>query len=233
MTPLLAEIIAICSAMGWAGDSVLVRFGLHQSNIFAAMLVSYSVSITCMWSYLIATTSLEFLKSPAMVYYVISGCMQPLFARALFYEGITRIGVARAVPLRGSEPLFATAIAIMVFHERPGWLVFFGTLLAMIYVATGRVSWLAPGRCAFADQRRVHFGGLAKSAQARVENYSRSVRRRGRRHHGFPDSPVGVCVQHQTRRAVSNWSAQLGIFPLRRLTGDPGAGCELHCSWAW
>ena len=130
MTPLLAEIIAICSAMGWAGDSVLVRFGLHQSNIFAAMLVSYSVSITCMWSYLIATTSLEFLKSPAMVYYVISGCMQPLFARALFYEGITRIGVARAGPLRGSEPLFATAIAIMVFHERPGWLVFFGTLLS-------------------------------------------------------------------------------------------------------
>ena len=59
MTPLFAEIIAICSAMGWAGDSVLVRFGLHQSNIFAAMLVSYSVSITCMWSYLIATTSLD------------------------------------------------------------------------------------------------------------------------------------------------------------------------------
>jgi len=38
-----------------------------------------------------------------MIYYVISGCMQPLFARALFYEGITRIGVARAGPLRGIE----------------------------------------------------------------------------------------------------------------------------------
>jgi len=77
---------------------VLVRFGLRQSNIFAAMLMSYAVSITCVWSYLIATTSLEFLTSPAMIYYVISGCMQPLFARALFYEGITRIGVARAGP---------------------------------------------------------------------------------------------------------------------------------------
>src|SRR6187399_3722825 len=106
--------------MGWAGDSVLVRFGLHQSNIFAAMLVSFAVSITCMWSYLIATTSLEFLTSPAMVYYVISGCMQPLFARALFYEGITRIGVARAGPLRGIEPLFAAAIAVLVLNEEPG-----------------------------------------------------------------------------------------------------------------
>lgn len=115
--------------MGWAGDSVLVRFGLRRSNIFAAMFVSYAVSITCMWSYLFATTSLGFLKSPAMIYYVISGCIQPLFARALFYEGITRIGVARAGPLRGIEPLFATAIALSFFHEQPGWPVVTGTIL--------------------------------------------------------------------------------------------------------
>jgi drug/metabolite transporter, DME family len=128
---LFAEIVAMFSAMGWAADSVLVRFGLRHSNIFAAMLVSYAVSISCMWSYLIATTSLEFLRSPAMIYYLISGCIQPLFARALFYEGITRIGVARAGPLRGVEPLFATAIAITIFHEQPGPLVFLGTILIM------------------------------------------------------------------------------------------------------
>jgi drug/metabolite transporter, DME family len=115
--------------MGWAADSVLVRFGLRRSNIFAAMLVSYTVSISCVWTYLLATTPLDFLKSPAMIYYLISGCIQPLFARALFYEGITRIGVARAGPLRGIEPLFATAIAVIVFHEQPGWPVVAGTLL--------------------------------------------------------------------------------------------------------
>lgn len=115
--------------MGWAADSILVRFGLRKSNIFAAMFVSYVVSVTCTWSYLIATTSLEFLKSPAMYYYVISGCIQPLFARALFYQGITRIGVARAGPLRGIEPLFATVIAVVLLREQPGWLVFLGTVL--------------------------------------------------------------------------------------------------------
>jgi drug/metabolite transporter, DME family len=140
LTPLFAEIVAIGSAMGWAADSVLVRFGLRKSNIFAAMLVSYVVSVTCMWTYLSATTRLEFLTSPAMIYYLISGCIQPLFARALFYEGITRIGVARAGPLRGSEPLFATAIAIVIFHEQPGWLVFFGTILivASLWLISGK-----------------------------------------------------------------------------------------------
>jgi len=137
---LFAEIVAISSAMGWAADSVLVRFGLRHSNIFAAMFISYAVSISCMWSYLIATTSLEFLKSRAMIFYLISGCMQPLFARALFYEGITRIGVARAGPLRGSEPLFGTAIAVMFFHERPGFLVLIGTIsiVGSLWVISGK-----------------------------------------------------------------------------------------------
>ncbi len=128
---LVAEITAILSAMGWASDAVLVRFGLRRSNIFAAMLMSFGVSITLMWSYLAVTTSFEFLSSPAMIYFVVSGCMQPLLARALFYEGITRIGVARAGPLRGTEPLFATIIGVIFLHEQPGVLVYLGTVLIM------------------------------------------------------------------------------------------------------
>jgi drug/metabolite transporter (DMT)-like permease len=137
---LFAEIVAICSALGWAGDSILVRFGLRKSNIFAAMLVSYTVSITCVWSYLIATTSLDFLKSPAMIYYGISGCIQPLLARALFYEGIIRIGVARAGPLRGVEPFFAALVAVTIFNEQPGWLVYLGTTLivASLWLISGK-----------------------------------------------------------------------------------------------
>ncbi|HYA27708.1 MAG TPA: DMT family transporter, partial [Acidobacteriota bacterium] len=121
-------------------DSVLVRFGLRKSNIFAAMLMSYTVSITCVWTYLITTRSLEFLRSPAMIYYLISGCMQPLFARALFYEGITRIGVARAGPLRGIEPLFAAAIAVLVLNEHPGLKVYAGTILivASLWLISGK-----------------------------------------------------------------------------------------------
>ena len=110
---------------------MLVRLGVRRSNIFAAMLMSYLVSVTCIWTYLVATTPLVFLRSRAMVYFLISGCLQPLFARALFYEGITRIGVARAGPLRGAEPLFATIIAVVLLHERPGIMVYLGTALIM------------------------------------------------------------------------------------------------------
>jgi DME family drug/metabolite transporter len=182
---LFAEIVAISSAMGWAADSVLVRFGLRHSNIFAAMFVSYAVSISCMWSYLIATTSLEFLKSPAMIFYLISGCMQPLFARALFYEGITRIGVARAGPLRGSEPLFATAIAIAIFHEQPGPLVFLGTILIM-----GSL-WLISGKQA-ADAKWRLMDTIFPIGAGLISAISQSLRKQALKI--IPDPFVAVAV---------------------------------------
>jgi len=170
LTAIFAEIVAICSAMGWAIDSVLVRFGLRRSNIFAAMLMSYAVSITCVWSYLIATTSLEFLKSPAMIYYVISGCMQPLFARALFYEGITRIGVARAGPLRGIEPLFAAGIALIVFDEEPGSRVYVGTVLIVASL------WLISGKQEH-DKRWRYFDALLPIGAALISAISQTLRK--------------------------------------------------------
>ena len=145
---MLAEIIAIFSAMGWAGDAVFVRLGTRKSNIFAAMLVSYAVSIALVWIYLLATTSLDFLRSPAMLYFLISGCLQPLFARALYYEGFSRIGVARAGPLRGAEPFFATAIAVTLLHEHPTLPVYIGTVLivASVWVISSRDSGQAKWR---------------------------------------------------------------------------------------
>ncbi len=144
---MFAEIVAIFSAMGWAGDSVLVRLGLRQSNIFAAMLVSYTVSVTCIWTYLLITTPLDFLHSTAMIYFLVSGCLQPLFARALYYQALTRIGVSRAGPLRGAEPFFAMAIAVTVLHEQPSLPVYVGTVLIVGSVwaissgQTGKSSW--------------------------------------------------------------------------------------------
>ena len=171
--------------MGWAIDSVLVRFGLRRSNIFAAMLMSYAVSITCVWSYLIATTSLEFLTSPAMIYYLISGCMQPLFARALFYEGITRIGVARAGPLRGIEPLFAAAIALIVFNERPGLQVYVGTVLIVASL------WLISGKQE-KGQRWRYLDALLPIGAALISAVSQTLRKQALKI--IPDPFVAVAM---------------------------------------
>ncbi len=166
------EIVAIFSAMGWAADSVLVRLGLQQSNIFAAMLVSYTVSVTCIWTYLLITTPLDFLYSPAMIYFFVSGCLQPLFARALYYEALTRIGVSRAGPLRGAEPLFATAIAVSILHEQPAVPVYVGTVLIV-----GSVWAISAGRSGTANWRLLD--ALFPLGAALVSAISQSLRKQG------------------------------------------------------
>ncbi len=203
--------------MGWASDSVLVRLGLRRSNIFAAMLMSFAVSTACMWSYLIATTSLEFLSSPAMLYFVISGCVQPLLARALFYEGITRIGVARAGPLRGTEPLFATIIGVSFLHEEPGALVYMGTILIMtsLWLISGQHDGAAKWRLldtAFPISCGVGFRYLAKLAQAGTENSTRSVCCRSDRHHGIANSIFDFCADYRQSPVAAHGTPGFFIF---------------------
>ena len=124
MTP---EIAALLSAMGWAGDSILVRKGARTSNVVAAAFFSYCVAAVFFWSYLAFYLSPRLLWSRAAVFFALAGCVQPLLARILFYMGITRMGVSRAGPLRGAEPLFALTLAVIYLRERPNVLIYAGT----------------------------------------------------------------------------------------------------------
>jgi drug/metabolite transporter (DMT)-like permease len=167
-----AELIALYSAMGWAGDAVLVRLGTKRSNIMAAMLVSYAVSVGCMAAYVLLTRPLDFFGSPAMGYFLMSGCLQPLFARALYYEGLIRIGVSRAGPLRGAEPLFASLIGVSLLHERPTALVYIGTVLIVASV------WLVSRRGSQQSNWRLRDAALPLAA-ALVSAVSQTLRKQG------------------------------------------------------
>src|SRR3989338_4859047 len=128
------ELIAILSAMGWAGDAILVRMGARTSNTYAAAFLSYSVSALFLWCYLLLFYPLRLLWSPATIYFLLSGCLQPLLTRILFYIGITRLGVSRAGPLRGTSPFFALVLAVLFLHERPTLPVYGGTVLIVASV---------------------------------------------------------------------------------------------------
>ena len=128
------EVIAVLSAMGWAGDAVLVRIGARTSNVIAAAFLSYAFAALLLWIYLFVYFPLDRLWSPATIYFLLSGCLQPLLARILYYIGITRIGVSRAGPLRGAEPLLSVSLAILFLHERPNSFVYWGATLIMASV---------------------------------------------------------------------------------------------------
>jgi len=145
------EFIAILSSMLWAADAVLVSLGARTSNVIGAAFLSYAFSAGAMWLVLSTYFPFERLASPATVYFLLSGCLQPLLARILYYSGITRIGVARAGPLRGVEPLLSVTLAILFLHERPSVNVYLGA--ALIVASVWLVLWRSEGdaRATFTD----------------------------------------------------------------------------------
>jgi len=183
------EVIAIVSAMGWAGDGVLVRMGARTSNIYAAAFLSYSVAAAALWAYLLATTPLHLLGSSATIYFVLSGCLQPLLARIFYYIAITRLGVSRAGPLRGISPLFALILAVIFLHERPPPAVYAGTLLVVASV------WLLSSRGSGGGDWRL-FDIVFPLAAALVAAVSQNLRRGGMLI--LPDPFVGAAVATTT-----------------------------------
>ncbi|MCH7914018.1 MAG: DMT family transporter [Deltaproteobacteria bacterium] len=125
------EFLAILSSIGWAADSILIRRGSQSSNIFGAAFLSYFVTTLCLWFYITLFSSLHLLWSSATIYFVLSGLLQPLLARILYYVGIQRLGVSRAGPLRGTGPLFAVIVAVIFLNERPNYFVYGGTILTV------------------------------------------------------------------------------------------------------
>ena len=115
--------------MGWAVDSILVRRGARNSSVLSAAFLSYVVTTILMWSYVALTFPLSIVWSRAAFYFMASGTLQPLLTRILLYIGIDRLGVARAMPLRGTGPLFSVAIAVLFLHERPSVSVYLGGIL--------------------------------------------------------------------------------------------------------
>ena len=122
------EIVPFLSAMGWAVDSILVRKGARTSSVLSAAFLSYVVTTILTWSYVVINFPLSIVRSPAAFYFMASGTLQPLLARIFLYIGIDRLGVARAMPLRGTGPLFSVAIAVFFLQERPVIPVYLGGL---------------------------------------------------------------------------------------------------------
>ena len=123
------EIVPIISAMGWAVDAILVRRGARTSNVLSAAFLSFVVTTILMWLYVALNFPLSIVRSPAAFYFMLSGTLQPLLARILLYIGIDRLGVARAMPIRSTGPLFSVAIAVLFLYERPAASVYLGGLL--------------------------------------------------------------------------------------------------------
>lgn len=125
---LLAPLLALAAALGFAMAGVFLRRGLQYASPRAAALISVTFTAGFIWAVAAATAPLSRALTWRVLPFLAAGLAAPGVARLVLYTGVERIGIARSSALVSSAPLFAVAMAIVFLGERPTWILLAGVL---------------------------------------------------------------------------------------------------------
>lgn len=144
MIALNGELAGLLSAAGWAATSLLIR---SQTARLSAITINL---LRCGTAGLLAVLAAVLLRSDALLAGVpllalllllASVALAPGLGDTLYFESLRLVGVARAMALSGTNPLFAAAFAVLLLGEQVSLLMLAGILLVVlgVYFLTTRV----------------------------------------------------------------------------------------------
>jgi len=130
-----ALFFAIGAAFLYAVADIAMRSGLQHVHPFVGSTIGRIAGVVTLFT-LILLSGIGF--PPLGTHYLwvaLGGAFNPGLFAIFFMYGITKIGVARAAPIKGSSPLFASLLAIFFLGERPEWYHLGGVLLVVSGIA--------------------------------------------------------------------------------------------------
>ena len=127
-------LLAVLGAALLAVQSLTVRYGTVTSRSTDALLVVLAVNVAVIVPVaFVLERPLETLTLRSFAAFAAAGLVGTMAARAFYYESIKRIGSSRAEPIKASQPLHATLVAVLVLEETVGP----GHLAAMTCIVAG------------------------------------------------------------------------------------------------
>ena len=136
------QIIALAAALSYATSGIAAKRGLRYSTPITVTLVSVAVHAATLWTALLLAGGIPKVSWWVLFLFALTGTLQPII-RLFTYAGIYYVGASRGTTLRGSHPLFSTALAIVFLHERMSLPIVAGTIL--IVAGVGLISWQPVG----------------------------------------------------------------------------------------
>jgi drug/metabolite transporter (DMT)-like permease len=128
------ELAALGTAVCWAGASNLFATAARTMG----SLVLNRLRITAAWGFLTVTLVLvhhalwpTWASGPATLALALSGMIGFIFGDTFQFRSIVILGPGRASLLASTAPLFTTALAWPLLHQRPGPLALLGMLLTV------------------------------------------------------------------------------------------------------
>ncbi|MDH5536075.1 MAG: DMT family transporter, partial [Betaproteobacteria bacterium] len=130
-----AFLIAMGAAFSFACADMGMSSGLQHTDPFVGSTIMRFVGVFT----LLALVWLSGARFPPYgehyLWLALAGVFNPGLFTIFFMFGIAKIGVARAAPIKGSSPLFAAFMAIVLLGERPEWYNMGGVLFVVMGIA--------------------------------------------------------------------------------------------------
>ncbi|WP_162524296.1 EamA family transporter [Halobellus captivus] len=126
--------LAAFGACALAVQSLSVRYGTITSSASDALIVGLGINVLVLVpAAFLLGSPIENLTLRSLAAFTAAGLLGTMVGRAMHFEGIKRIGSSRAEPIKASQPLHASLIAVVVLGE----VVTGGHVLSMIAIVVG------------------------------------------------------------------------------------------------
>lgn len=140
--------LALFAAVGFGCSAVLLRRALGRTTPLAAAIVSVTFTTVFVCLLALSTSPVSRLFTWRITPFLLAGVIAPGLSRLAYFSGIQRVGVARALPLVSTSPVFAVLLAVLLLGERPSWSLFAGAGCIVVggFLLAGRARTDAPWR---------------------------------------------------------------------------------------
>ncbi len=180
----LAFLFALSASFSYALCDMAIRSGLQHTNAFIGSTIVLSSTLFILIGFIIFSQSSFPRLGTHYLWIILAGVCNPGLFFIFYLTGISKIGVARAAPIKGSSPILGTLLAILILSEEPTWknlagiaLVFSGITLITFEKTDG--GW-----------KKIHI--LWPIAAAIVSSFAAVFWRKGLQ--SFPETTIGTLI---------------------------------------
>lgn len=126
-----ALLFALGTALAYAFADVTARFGLQRADPVVGAMMALVASVV-LFLIVILVAGVRFPAFGVHYFWMAAGgaCNPGIFF-VLFFIGISKLGVSRAAPIKGSSAIFAALLAMAFLGEDPSWYNLAGVLLVV------------------------------------------------------------------------------------------------------
>lgn len=115
---MLAAILALSSSFLISVTTILMKKSIERTNPTSAMMVVTFLGSAIFLLISFFTIPFSYLKSGALIYFVIAGLFSPAMVRWLYFISLDRIGPSVSSSILATGPAFTAIIAIVLLNEQ-------------------------------------------------------------------------------------------------------------------